>query len=101
MSVSYFQDNLRKAWDKAVEESLAGVVERLSDRVESKNLFKLTVIDENDCKIMREGYGKISTLLHTAPGASNPAVPSPKKILDEISVIETWINDIKQRQKRL
>ncbi len=43
MTVSGMQDQLRKGWERAVEEILFPVIKRLSNKVDTKHLSKVTV----------------------------------------------------------
>jgi len=96
--VRSIQEQLRTAWERAVEEALAPVIRRLSNKVDTKGLSRITVIQLNDCKVMREAYGRCSEWLHSQPGILNPALPAPAEIEKEISALRAWIDDIRQRQ---
>lgn len=96
--VGSFEKELREAWERAVEEVVSPVMKRLSQKVHTDNLIKITVLQEEDCATMREAYGRCSRLLHSQPGELNPRLPSPEDIEREISVLEKWVADIRSRQ---
>jgi energy-coupling factor transporter ATP-binding protein EcfA2 len=96
--VTSFQDQLRTAWERAVEEVIGPVVRRLSRKVDTTGLIKLTIITEADCTTMREAFGRCSALLHSQPGEINPRVPAPSVIEAEIDALTKWISDISVRQ---
>lgn len=98
--VTSFQDQLRKTWERAVEEVLGPVIRRLSRKVDTTGLIKLTVITDADCTAMREAFGRCSALLHSQPGEINPRLPAPSMIEAEIDALEKWIADIWSRQKK-
>lgn len=98
--VTSFQDQLRTTWERAVEEVVGPVIRRLSRKVETTGLIKLTVLTDADCKAMREAYGRCSALLHSQPGEINPPLPAPLVIEAEIDALEKWIADIRSRQEK-
>lgn len=98
--VTSFQDQLRTTWERAVEEVVGPVLRRLSRKVDTTGLIKLTVIADTDCTIMREAFGRCSALLHSQPGEINQRLPAPAIIQAEIEALEAWIIDIRQRQEK-
>ena len=61
--VTSFQDQLRTCWERAVEEVVGPVMRRLSRKVDTTGLIKLTVLTNTDCSMMREAFGRCSALL--------------------------------------
>lgn len=98
--VTSFQDQLRTTWERAVEEVVGPVIRRLSRKVDTMGLIKLTVLTNADCTAMREAFGRCSVLLHSQPGEINPRLPAPALIQAEIEALEKWIADIRSRQDR-
>lgn len=97
-TVDGLQTRLRVTWERAVEEALSPVFKRLSDKVETSGLAKVTVLTKDDCNKMREAYRRCSPLLHSAPEALNRPTPTPEDIQAEITTLRNWVGDIKQRQ---
>ena len=98
--VTSFQDQLRTTWERAVEEVVGPVIRRLSRKVDTTGLIKLTIIKDEDCKEMREAFGRCSVLLHSQPGEINPRLPAPSVIQAEIEVLEMWTVNIRGRQEK-
>ncbi|MGX9120960.1 AAA family ATPase [Mesorhizobium sp. BHbsci] len=98
--VTSFQDQLRTTWERAVEEVVGPVIRRLSRKVDTTGLIKLTVLTDADCTAMREAFGRCSALLHSQPGEINPRLPAPSAIEAEIDALEKWIADIRSRQEK-
>ncbi|RVP94256.1 AAA family ATPase [Sinorhizobium meliloti] len=98
--VTSFQDQLRTTWERAVEEVVGPVIRRLSRKVDTTGLIKLTVLTDVDCTAMREAFGRCSVLLHSQPGEINPRLPPPTVIQTEIEALEKWILDIRTRQEK-
>ena len=88
---------LRESWERAVEKVVEPVLKRLSDRVNTKGLIKLSVLREDDCVKMRQAYNRLSELLHSSPEGLAPHWPSPKEIREEIERLEEWLAAIKRR----
>ncbi|CAM5547685.1 hypothetical protein FALB51S_00187 [Frigidibacter albus] len=98
--VTSFQDQLRTTWERAVEEVVGPVIRRLSRKVDTTGLIKLTVLTNADCAAMREAFSRCSALLHSQPGEINPRLPAPAVIKAEIDELEKWIVDIRARQDK-
>lgn len=47
--VTSFQDQLRTTWERAVEDVVGPVIRRLSRKVDTTGLIKLTVLTDADC----------------------------------------------------
>jgi energy-coupling factor transporter ATP-binding protein EcfA2 len=99
--VTSFQDQLRTSWERAVEEFVGPVLRRLSRRVDTTGLAKLTVLTNADCDTMREAFGRCSMLLHSQPGEINPKLPEPSAIEAEIDSLARWLNDVRARQEKV
>ena len=89
---------LRIAWERVVEETISPVFKRLSRKVETSGLAKLTVLDISDCKVMREAYGRCSSLLHSDPTDLRAVERTPDSIQHEIDVLKKWYEGIRDRQ---
>jgi ABC-type transport system involved in cytochrome c biogenesis ATPase subunit len=95
-----FQDQLRTAWERAVEDIVGPVVRRLSRKVDTGGLIKLSVVTEADCVAMREAFGRCSMLLHSQPGEINPALPTPAAVDAEITALADWVAGLRARQAK-
>ena len=95
------QKRLRATWERAVEEAVAPVIKRLSNKVETRGLAKVTMLTMEDCKRMRQAYGRCSMLLHSTADALNPPLPKPDVVQNEITTLQKWVEDLKQRQDRI
>lgn len=89
---------LRDSWEIAVEQAVSSVIRRLSNKVDTKNLVKLTVITAADCEDMRDGYGRCSEMLHSEAADRNRPLPRPEAIEQEITALERWASNLKARQ---
>jgi energy-coupling factor transporter ATP-binding protein EcfA2 len=96
--VRSFAEQLREAWERAVEEAVSPVIKRLAHKVKTDNLIRLTVLEAQDCHTMRDAYGRCSQFLHSQPGELNPRLPTPQDIENEIAALEAWGASIKDRQ---
>jgi hypothetical protein len=101
LTVRSFQEQLRTTWERAVEEALSPVIRRLANKVDTKGLFKLTVLTLDDCNTMRAAYGRCSALLHSNADALNKPLPNPDVIRAEIKALSDWVTDIQARQEKV
>lgn len=90
---------LRDTWETAVEEAVGHVIRRLSQKVDTKGLIKLTVITSADCEVMRDSYGRCSELLHSAAPGLNRPLPRPEALSAEIDALTRWATNLRQRQE--
>lgn len=95
-----FQDQLRTGWERAVEEIVGPVLRRLSRKVDTTGLIKLSVLTEADCVAMREAFGRCSRLLHSQPGEINPPLPAPAAVEAEITALVDWMAGLRARQAK-
>ena len=100
-TVDVMQKRLRTTWERAVEEAVGPVLRRLSNKVDTKGLAKVTTLKKDDCLKMREAYGRCSKLLHSSSDQLNPTLPHPKAIQSEITELKNWVEDIKDRQNQI
>ncbi len=100
-TVRGFQEQLRTAWERAVENALSPVIRRLANKVDTKGLLKLTVLSQGDCIAMRQAFGRCSALLHSEADALNRPLPSPELIETEIKVLAEWVQGIQERQDKI
>lgn len=98
-TVRSLQEQLRTTWERAVEETVAPVLKRLSNKVTTPGLAKVTVITLQDCEAMRAAFGRCSVLLHSESLNLNKPLPEPDKIEAEIVALRDWIKSIQQRQQ--
>lgn len=99
-TVSSFEDDLRKTWERAVEEAISPVYRRLSNRINTGGLIKVSVLTETDHELMRDGFKRCSELLHSSSAALNKPLPKPEVIEGEINVLEAWITSVRMRQAK-
>ena len=100
-AIDLLQKRLRVAWERAVEEAVGPVIKRLSNKVETKGLAKVTTLTMEDCTKMRQAYGRCSTLLHSSADALNLPLPGPEAVQREITELREWVTDVKQRQDKV
>lgn len=92
---------LRDTWEIAVEEIVGHVIRRLSNKVNTSGLVKLTTITVADCETMRDGFERCSELLHSDPRDLNRPLPQPDDLVAEITALSTWADDLRRRQSAL
>ncbi|PSM16811.1 hypothetical protein C7T96_18595 [Nitratireductor sp. StC3] len=100
-AVDALQKRLRSTWERAVEEAVGPVLKRLSNKVETKGLAKLTMLTMEDCVAMRKAYGRCSVLLHSSADALNSPLPKPEAVQHEITALKEWVEKIKAAQSKI
>lgn len=93
--------DLREVWELAVEEILSPAIKRFSNKLETRGIFRISVLAEEDCKMMRQAYKRCAELCHADSAARNPKIPTPDFINYEIQLINKWYSEIKDKQNRV
>lgn len=101
VTVDTLQKRLRWTWERAVEDAISPVLKRLSEKVQTKGLAKVTALTIEDCIQMRKAYGRCSSLLHSSADALNNPLPAPEKIQHELTELHKWITNIKRKQEQI
>ncbi|MBK7143588.1 MAG: AAA family ATPase [bacterium] len=94
-------DNLRKGWERAVEEVLlGGCIQRFAPEVQTQRLKYITVTSE-DCEAVDKGMTKCSAWIsgHDHAAADNSPVPEPVELLSDILELEAFVVMIRKRQE--
>ncbi|MEZ0497606.1 AAA family ATPase [Sphingomonas sp. IW22] len=97
-------DRLRATWERGLEDvAFAGVIHRHRDYIDTKNLKRVTVIEDADVETFRKNFKKCSDLVdaHDPSRARDGAVPPPDDILADIKTLADWADSIRVRQNAL
>lgn len=97
-------NKLRASWERALEDiAFFRIIQRHRDYIETKNLKKVTVINESDCDAFRIGFKKCCDMVdaHDPSRARNAEAPPPNDILKDISVLKDWVTSLRDRQKNI
>lgn len=98
---SHFYDDLRAAWERALEEvAFAHVVMRHRDYIRGKDLVRVSALTEQDCKLWRDNFSKCSDHIaaHDGSRGRNRAMPEPEELLQDAQALDGWVKDLKARQ---
>lgn len=81
----------------------AGVIHRHRDYINTKNLKRVTVVDETDVETFRKNFKKCSDLVdaHDPSRARDGAVPPPDDVLANIRTLADWAEEIRKKQAAL
>lgn len=92
--------DLRILLERIVEtEFLAGVIQRHSREVQTKNkIFKLAKINEDDCQLIDGMMTELSRFEHSQSGDLPVEVPGPEYLREKISTILTWHAEFSTRK---
>jgi energy-coupling factor transporter ATP-binding protein EcfA2 len=100
-TVRSLQEHLRTSWERAVEDAVAPVLRRLSNKILTPGLVKLTAITLKDCEEVRDAFGRCSALLHSEARGLNTPLPLPDRVQAEITALKTWVESVVQKQKAI
>jgi ABC-type transport system involved in cytochrome c biogenesis ATPase subunit len=98
----HFYDDLRAAWERALEEvAFAHVVMRHRDYIKGRDLVRVSALTERDCQTWTDNFGKCSGYVaaHDESRGRNRAMPEPEDLLLDVQTLNTWVRDLKARQQ--
>jgi energy-coupling factor transporter ATP-binding protein EcfA2 len=101
ITVRSLQEQLRTSWERAVEDAVGPVLKRLSNKVSTDGLVKMTAITVRDCEDVRDAFGRCSALLHSEASGLNTPLLAPDKIQAEITSLRTWVEAMALKQKAI
>lgn len=99
-----FYSRLRASWERGLEEvGLAHTVMRHRDYINAKNIKKISVLEESDCDIWQENFGKCCDFVEAHDGSRgrNQTLPEPDVLLSDVATLNKWVRDLKDKQKAL
>ena len=90
---------LRKAWEQGIADLLQPVMSRFNSQIKGSSLHKLAIINEDDVIAVRSARARLSEDLHASPETINPAETTHAELLEELKKLESWLQDVQDRQK--
>ena len=100
----HFYDDLRAAWERALEEvAFAHVVMRHRDYIKVQDLPRVTALTEQDCQSWSANFGKCCGLMagHDESRGRNRGMPEPEELLQDVAALNSWVRDLRERQKHV
>jgi energy-coupling factor transporter ATP-binding protein EcfA2 len=99
-SAKSFYDQMRKTWERLVEEWLfRGVVERFNLGIKTQNLKYIDTIDANDNKIISEAMAKCSKHVHDTASALGVSFPDFDEVESDFTGLENYFKVLKNRRE--
>lgn len=98
----HFYDDLRAAWERALEEvAFAHVVMRHRDYIRGRDLVRVSALTEQDCLSWSTNFGKCSDYVaaHDGSRGRNRAMPEPEELLQDVGALNTWVRSLRDRQR--
>ena len=94
-----FIEKFREAWDQGIADFIMPVLGRFDNKIAGGSLFKLEVLTDADVKIVTAARHRLSEDLHFHSEALNPSEVSHSDLVAEVTKLESWMSNIKLRQK--
>ena len=94
-----FLEQIREVWDQGIADFIQPVLGRFNNNIAGGSLFKLAVLNDADVETVTAARRRLSEELHLHSEAIDPAEVSHADLVDEVAKLETWMTDIKDRQK--
>lgn len=102
LAVAKIYSRLRSTWERGLEDvALCGVVTRHRDYINTKDLAKVTALQQQDVLDFQAAFKKCcdQTDAHDPSRGRNAAPPPPDEVLADIAKVRPWMDAIRERQK--
>ena len=94
-----FIGKLRKAWEQGIADLIRPVMSRFNSQIKGASLHKIAIVNDDDVIAVRTARARLSEDLHASPETINPAETTHAELLKELELLETWLQDVKDRQR--
>ena len=94
-----FIGKLRKAWEQGIADLIQPVMSRFNSQIKGSSLHKLAIVNDDDVIAVRAARARLSEDLHASPETINPAETTHAELLNELKILEAWLQDVKDRQR--
>lgn len=100
LSAKSFYEQMRKTWERLVEEWLfRGVIERFNLGIKTQNLKYINTIDPNDNKIISDSMAKCSKHVHDTASALGVSFPDFDEVERDFIGLENYFKELKKRRE--
>lgn len=93
-------EQIRETWDQGIADFIFPVLGRFDNHIKGNSLFKLTVLTDDDVKLVTAARGRLSEELHHSSETLNPETVSHAELVEEMKKLDDWLSDIAGRQKQ-
>ena len=103
-AVSSLYSRLRATWERALEDIVfANVVMRHRDYIDTKNLKRVTALEEADVQIFQNGFKKCCDFVeaHDPSRGHDPEPPEPSEVMADIKSLKDWSEDLRTKMNRV
>jgi AAA domain len=100
----HFYDDLRAAWERALEEvAFAHVIMRHRDQIKPKDLPNVSALTRQDCQLWTNNFDKCCGFMagHDQSRGRNRATPEPHELLRDAQALRSWVRNLRDRQKTI
>lgn len=103
-AVSSLYSRLRATWERALEDIVfANVVMRHRDYIDTKNLKRVTALEEEDVQTFQDGFKKCCDFVdaHDPSRGHDPEPPEPSEVMADIKSLKDWSEGLRAKMNRV
>lgn len=103
-AVSSLYSRLRATWERALEDIVfANVVMRHRDYIDTKNLKRVTALEEADVQTFQNGFKKCCDFVdaHDPSRGHDPEPPEPSEVMADIKSLKAWSEGLRSKMNRI
>ncbi|MCL3881035.1 AAA family ATPase [Marivita sp. GX14005] len=103
-AVSSLYSRLRATWERALEDIVFNkVVMRHRDYIDTKNLKRVTALEEADVQIFQKGFKKCCDFVdaHDPSRGHDPEPPEPSEVMADIKSLQDWTEGLRSKMNRV
>jgi hypothetical protein len=104
MEVASIYSRLRATWERALEDIVfANVLIRHRDYIDTKNLKRVTALDEADVEAFQGGFKKCCELVdaHDPSRGHDLEAPEPAEIIADIQTLKDWSEALRKKMNAI
>lgn len=100
VAVASLYNRLRATWERALEDIVfANVIMRHRDYINTKDLKRVTALEEGDVQIFQSGFKKCCDFVdaHDPSRGHDPEPPEPDDVMRDIQVLKSWSEALRSK----
>jgi energy-coupling factor transporter ATP-binding protein EcfA2 len=104
VAVASLYNRLRATWERALEDIVfANVIMRHRDYINTKDLKRVTALEESDVQIFQSGFKKCCDFVdaHDPSRGHNPEPPEPDDITRDIQLLKDWSEALRGKMNQV
>ena len=100
LATATLYNRMRATWERALEDIVfANVIMRHRDYINTKDLKRVTALEESDVRTFQSGFKKCCDFVdaHDPSRGRDPEPPEPDEAMRDISILKNWSEELRKK----